>query len=1028
MRVILHLFFLLIAFSAFAQGSGEVIITEYYNRPAKPTQEQLDAALPNNPAGADTSPNEGHTEWFEIYNTTNEPVVMDGWTLTDGSSASNVSTIESFTIAPKSYAVFSGFNIPEAQGGVEFDYFYDYKKPSFNNESSYADEGDTSCPDGVVIAKADGSLVDQVLYDYGYGEYIGNESSGDCKDNAAAIGIPAAGGSSKVSFMLSVDPAVMNSADNDLATNWSFSTITYDETASQKGTPGLANDGSLPPPPSTTGTGEIIITEYYNRPAKPTQEQLDAALPNNPAGADTSPNEGHTEWFEVYNTTDEAIVMDGWTLTDASSSSNVSTIGSFTIAPKSYAVFSGFNIPEAQGGVEFDYFYDYKKPSFNNESSYADEGDTSCPDGVIIAKADGSLVDEVLFDYGYGEYIGNENSGSCKDNTEATGIPSAGSSSKVSFMLAVDAAVMNSADNDLAANWSFSDIVYDEAGNQVGTPGLANDGSMPPPPADPGTGEIIITEYYNRPLKPTQEQLDAALPNNPAGADTSPNEGHTEWFEVYNTTDEAIVMDGWTLTDASSSSNVSTIGSFTIAPKSYAVFSGFNIPEAQGGVEFDYFYDYKKPSFNNESSYADEGDTSCPDGVIIAKADGSLVDEVLFDYGYGEYIGNENSGSCKDNTEATGIPSAGSSSKVSFMLVVDEAVMNSADNNLAANWVFSDIVYDEAGSQIGTPGLANDGSMPPPPADFGTGEVIITEYYNRPLKPTQEQLDAALPNNPAGADLEPNEGHTEWFEIYNTTDEAIVMDGWTLTDASSSSNVTTIGSFTLEANSYAVFSGFNIPDAQGGYEFDYFYDYKTPSFNNESSYSDAGDDACPDGVIIAKADGSLVDEVRFDYGYGEYIGNENSGECKDNAEAIGLPQAGSSSKVSFMLLVDDAVMNSVDNDLGANWIFSINTYDYDGDQKGTPGLQNDIRTTSTAEPGFEGQVKIYPNPANTLVTVSTDVSKDFSVEVYDAMGRSMNQIELNNSTIDVSQLPVGIYVVKVNFAQSSVFKKITIQR
>ena len=131
-------------------------------------------------------------------------------TLTDASSSSNFSVIGSFTLAANSYAVFSGFNIPEAQGGLVFDYFYDYKKPSFNNESSYADPGDTSCPDGVIITNANGDLVDEVRYDYGYGEYIGNESSSSsCRDNEAAIGIPAQGSSSRVSFALNVDPCLL---------------------------------------------------------------------------------------------------------------------------------------------------------------------------------------------------------------------------------------------------------------------------------------------------------------------------------------------------------------------------------------------------------------------------------------------------------------------------------------------------------------------------------------------------------------------------------------------------------------------------------------------------------------------------------------------------------------------------------------------------------------------------------------------------------------------------------------------------
>ncbi len=131
--------------------------------------------------------------------------------------------------------------------------------------------------------------------------------------------------------------------------------------ATEENTGPSYNTNLLPSELGDFGSGEVIITEYHNRPQKPSDEQLAAALPNNPDGADTSPNEGHTECFEVYNTTDFPVVMDGWTLTDASSSSNVTTITNFTLAPRSYAVFSGFNIPEAQGGVEFDYFYDYKK-------------------------------------------------------------------------------------------------------------------------------------------------------------------------------------------------------------------------------------------------------------------------------------------------------------------------------------------------------------------------------------------------------------------------------------------------------------------------------------------------------------------------------------------------------------------------------------------------------------------------------------------------------------------------------------------
>jgi len=464
--------------SGFAQGSGEVIITEIYNRPLKPTQEQLDVALPNNPNNPDIDldPDEGHTEWFEIYNTTDAPVVMDNWTIQDASAASRSSVIESFTLAAKSYAVFAGFNIPEAHGGVVFDYFFDYEMPSFNNESSYADAGDSACPDGVILLNSSGDLVDEAVYDYGYGEYIGNADSPDCMDQTEAVGIPPAGSSSRVSIMLLPDEDAMTSAANDLSENWTYSTLTYDADGGQIGTPGLANDGSTGTG-GAAGTGEVIITEIYNRPLKPTEEELAAALPNNPAGADTTPDEGHTEWFEVYNTTDEDIDMDGWTLTDGSSSSRVSTVEDYVLPANSYAVFSGFDIPEAHGGIQFDYFYDYEEPSFNNESSYADEGDTACPDGVIIQKEDGTLVDQVTYDYGYGNYIGNEDAGSCNTNTEVVGIPGMNSSSRISFALLPVPSAMTSAGNDIATNWIFSSNVYDTEGDftQKGTPGFIND-------------------------------------------------------------------------------------------------------------------------------------------------------------------------------------------------------------------------------------------------------------------------------------------------------------------------------------------------------------------------------------------------------------------------------------------------------------------------------------------------------------------------------------------------------------------------
>ncbi|MFB9057947.1 T9SS type A sorting domain-containing protein [Mariniflexile ostreae] len=241
--------FLLTYAMAFAQGTGEVIITEFYNRPPKPSQEQIDTVkgLPQNAGsvGNTNSPDEGHGEWLEIYNTTTAPVVMDGWKLVDGSNNAEV-IIESFTLEAGAYAIFAGYYIPELHGGIEPDYIYPFKKISLNNETTYSGGSETNCPDGVIIYNAADELVDQVLYDYGYGSYIYDDGLGDgvtshCSNNPSAtpFGFPGQSGSSKTSFMLKVG-APLTAAANDDPANWEYSTLTYD--GSQKGTPGKAND------------------------------------------------------------------------------------------------------------------------------------------------------------------------------------------------------------------------------------------------------------------------------------------------------------------------------------------------------------------------------------------------------------------------------------------------------------------------------------------------------------------------------------------------------------------------------------------------------------------------------------------------------------------------------------------------------------------------------------------------------------------------------------------------------------------
>ncbi|MEP5339311.1 MAG: T9SS type A sorting domain-containing protein [Algibacter sp.] len=323
-------------------------------------------------------------------------------------------------------------------------------------------------------------------------------------------------------------------------------------------------------------------------------------------------------------------------------------------------------------------------------------------------------------------------------------------------------------------------------------------------------------------------------------------------------------------------------------------------------------------------------------------------------------------------------------------------------------------------------------------SDFGTGEIVITEIHNRPDKPTDAEVLAVQSSQPSywtagdafDADQvdnsEGDEDHVEWFEVYNTTGSAVVMDGWVLEDQSGSGS-TTIGTFTLGAGEYAVFSGFDIPAAQGGVQFDYFYDYEELSFNNESSYDGATDSSCPDGVAIYKADGTtLVDEVKYDYGFSYYIANSTSSRCNTATGAWGIPTAGSSSRKSFQL--DAGFYDSEDNNNPVYWTYSTNEYDTDNAQFGTPGTVNNADSALSVGEVLSSSFKIYPNPAQDYIQIESSDVQVSSVEMYNLVGKKLiSETNLVDSKLNISSLSTGVYLLKVNAEGRSLNKRIVVE-
>lgn len=71
--------------------------------------------------------------------------------------------------------------------------------------------------------------------------------------------------------------------------------------------------------------------------------------------------------------------------------------------------------------------------------------------------------------------------------------------------------------------------------------------------------------------------------------------------------------------------------------------------------------------------------------------------------------------------------------------------------------------------------------------------------------------------------------------------------------------------------------------------------------------------------------------------------------------------------------------------------------------------------------------KIYPNPASTILNISTKLSTEFQASVYDMLGRKCNVPSNDGQTLDVSELESGSYLIVIS-QESNVEKQVFIKK
>ncbi len=223
--------------------------------------------------------------------------------------------------------------------------------------------------------------------------------------------------------------------------------------------------------------------------------------------------------------------------------------------------------------------------------------------------------------------------------------------------------------------------------------------------------------------------------------------------------------------------------------------------------------------------------------------------------------------------------------------------------------------------------------------DAQPGDVVITEIMQNPSA------------------VYDSDG--EWFEIYNTTDHAIDLEGWYIKDDDTDQHqISNGGSLVIASGDYLVL-GVNANQAtNGGVPVDYQY-----------SGFILGNGA--DEVVLLLPDGTTeIDRVMYDGG----------------------PEWPDPTGASMYFTIP----YSADNNDPANWQTSSIVWEGSAGDKGSPGYSDQVSTVVNGDPAVvrEFHFTNYPNPFNpqTWFEFSLDRPGRVVLEIYDLTGRRVVQL------------------------------------
>ncbi|MGM0588037.1 MAG: lamin tail domain-containing protein [Bacteroidota bacterium] len=512
--------------------------------------------------------------------------------------------------------------------------------------------------------------------------------------------------------------------------------------------------------------------------------------------------------------------------------------------------------------------------------------------------------------------------------------------------------------------------------------------------------------------------------------DTPGTDADEEWIELYNGTGSTVDLSGYTIID-----NNGTGSSFTF-PAGTSIAANSYLTLAQTSAGFTAIYGYEADVYGGMPFLNNGGDT-----ILLEDASGSVIDAVAWEGGASAGIpaGWGSTSNPVANTGETIVRSDVTTDTDSYTdwavatnngnpQTQDAAVPNEAPvavaNGPYEGLTGKAITFSSSGSSD------SDGSIVSFAWDFGDGSsgsgsspshtYTTAGSYTVTLTVTDDdgaqatdQAAVTITDPAAGAvvisevfyDTPGNESKEEWIELYNGTDQALSLSGWTLVD-----NNGTGQTFTF-ANKHKMDPHTFLTIAVDRKGFRNLYGYQADDYGNLPPLNNGGD-----ALVLYDEQGQEVDAMAWEGG-----------------ASAGVPSGWGSTSDPYategITVVREDV--TVDTDSYLDWTYATNL--------GNPQTQADGAVLASAGGpgnGADEQVQIqtqeelpadielgnYPNPFNpsTVIRFSVPAQNQVRLTVYNMLGQQVALLVdrampagYHQAKFDAGRLSSGIYLYRL---------------